>query len=77
MTKARFTWKDAITILAFILMATGWLTTRGTLIAKQALLEDQVDRNRIELETYDLSLIDYKLQEMNKKLDRITVLLEN
>jgi hypothetical protein len=43
---------------------------------KIALLQDQVMRNQSELETHDLGLIEYKLNEMDHKLDKITNLLE-
>ncbi len=74
--KNKFTWKDAIVILGFLIMAAGWLTTRGNLIAENALLKNQVQRNTQELERYDLGLIDYQLKEIKQSLDELKVLIK-
>ena len=45
-------------------------------IVDSALTRSQVQRNTKELETYNLSVLSYKMDEMDKKLDKITLLLE-
>jgi len=46
-------------------------------IVDSALTRSQVERNTKELETYNLSVLSYKMDEMDEKLDKITTLLEN
>lgn len=75
-TKPKFTWKDGLYIAAFVIMAAGYLNSRGNLIAEQALQKDQVDRNTTTLETYNLSILSYKMELMDKKLDEITELVK-
>ena len=45
-------------------------------IVDSALTRSQVQRNTKELETYNLSVLSYKMDEMDEKLDKITILLE-
>ena len=73
--KSKFTWKDGITIILFLIAVVGYLNLNGR-IAEQALQKDQVERNTRTLETYKLPILSYKMDEMDKKLDKITVLLE-
>ena len=73
---SKFTWKDGLYVIAFIIMTAGWLNTRGNLIAEQALQKDQVDRNTNILETYNIPIIAYKMDEMDKKLDEVLELLK-
>ena len=69
----KLTLKDAIYLVTFI-VSMG--ITIITFASKFALLQDQVNRNKAELENHDLGLIEYKLTEMDHKLDKITTLLE-
>lgn len=71
--KTKLTWRDAIYLLTIII---SFGITIGTFSNKYTLLQDQVNRNRVELETHDLGLIEYQLKEMDHKLDKITELLE-
>jgi len=71
--RTKLTWRDAIYLLTIILSVG---ITVITFSNKYTLLQDQVDRNQMELETHDLGLIEYQLEEMDKKLDKITDLLE-
>ena len=57
-------------------MAVGFLNSRSNIIAKQALQSDQVNRNTLVLETYNLPVFDYKLSEIDEKLDNMTLMLE-
>ncbi len=75
-TKPKFTWKDGLYIAAFIIMTAGYLNSRGNLIAEQALQKDQVERNTTTLETYNLSVLSYKMELMDKKLDDIYELVK-
>ena len=74
--KQKFTWKDGLYIIAFIIMVAGYLNSRGNLIAEQALQKDQVDRNTAVLTTYNLPILAYKMDEMDKKLDEVLDLLK-
>ena len=59
---------------------TVWVTIALIIIGSivdSALTRSQVDRNTKELETYNLSVLSYKMDEMDEKLDKITILLEN
>ena len=76
MTNNKFTWKDGLYIIAFLIMASGFLNSRSNLIAEQALQEDQLKRNTQVLETYNIPIIAYKMDEMDKKLNKILDLLE-
>lgn len=73
--KPKLTWRDGITIILFLIAALGYLNLNGR-IAKQALLEDQVERNTKVLETYNLSVLSYKMEQMDKKLDEIKELVK-
>ncbi len=74
--KQIFGWKDGLYIIAFIIMVAGYLNSRGNLIAEQALQKDQVDRNTAILTTYNLPILAYKMDEMDKKLDEVLDLLK-
>ena len=76
MTNNKFTWKDGLYIIGFLIMAVGFLNSRSKLIAEQALQEDQLKRNTQVLETYNIPIIAYKMDEMDKKLNKILDLLE-
>ena len=73
MTNNKFTLKDGIYIISF-LIAMG--TTIATFSSRIAVMEAEVKRNALVLDTYNLPVIDYQLGEMNKKLDNMTLLLE-
>jgi hypothetical protein len=45
-------------------------------IVDSALTRSQVQDNTLQLKTYNLSVISYKMDEMDKKLTHITDLLE-
>ena len=45
-------------------------------IVDSALTRSQVQDNTLQLDTYNLPVISYKMEEMDKKLDKITELLE-
>ena len=45
-------------------------------IVDSALTRSQVQDNTMQLDTYNLSVLSYKMDEMDKKLDKITGLLE-
>jgi hypothetical protein len=77
MNKAKEYISLIVAISAFLATLFGWVHERGRRVAKDALLEDQVSRNKIELESHNLDLIEYQLKEMDEKLDKITNLLEN
>jgi len=68
--------KDVAIIIGFIVtfgsVMIGWSNER----TKRALLEDQVNRNTKELETYDLKLITYRLDDIDESLDKILIILE-
>lgn len=71
--RTKLTWRDGVYVMTLV------ISLGITIIAfsnKYTLLQDQVNRNKVELETHDLGLIEYQLDEMDKKLDRITELLE-
>lgn len=74
--KPKFTWKDGLYIAAFIIMAAGYLNSRGNLIAEQALQKDQVDRNTAILTTYNLPILAYKMDVMDEKLNEVLELLK-
>ena len=76
MTNNKFTWKDGLYIIGFLIMTVGFLNSRSNLIAEQALQEDQLKRNTQVLETYNIPIIAYKMDEMDKKLNKILDLLE-
>jgi hypothetical protein len=69
----KLTWRDGIYIISLI-VSIGIVVI--TFSNKFTLLQDQVNRNQTELETHDLGLLEYKLNEMDQKLDKITELLE-
>ena len=73
MTNNKFTLKDGIYIISF-LVAMG--TTIATFSSRIAVMEAEVKRNALVLDTYNLPVIDYQLGEMNKKLDNIEILLQ-
>ncbi len=75
-TKPKFTWKDGLYIAAFIIMTAGYLNSRGNIIAEQALQKDQVERNTATLDKYNLSVLAYKMEQMDKKLDDIYELVK-
>jgi len=69
-TKFKLSWKDGITIILFFIAVMGYLNLSGR-ITRQALLEDQVNRNKTVLDTYNIPVLSYKMDEMDKKLDKI------
>jgi hypothetical protein len=72
-TKPKITIKDIIYIITLVIgIGSAWVNFS----VKIALIEAKVNRNTLVLETYNLSIIDYQLGEMNKKLDNMTELIE-
>jgi hypothetical protein len=71
-TKTKLTWRDVLYVLT-ILISMG--ITIITFSNKYTLLQDQVTRNKVELEQHNLDLIEYKLQEVDHKIDRVLELL--
>ncbi len=71
--------KDVITVVGFLIMViTFTLAQRGQAKAHDAemvLLKDQVERNTVELNENDLGLIVYKIEDLEKKVDRAIELL--
>jgi hypothetical protein len=56
-----------------------WVTIAVIIVSSivdSALTRSQVQRNTTQLDTYNLSVLDYKMDEMDKKLTHITELLE-
>jgi hypothetical protein len=56
-----------------------WVTIAAIIVSSivdSALTRSQVQDNTNQLETYNLSVLSYKMDEMDKKLDKITDLLE-
>ena len=74
-TKTKLSWKDGITIIMFFIAVFGYFNLNGR-IAEQTLQKDQVNRNTLMLETYNLPILSYKMDDMDGKLDKITDLLE-
>ena len=74
-TKTKLSWKDGISIILFLVAIFGYLNLNGR-IAEQTLQKDQVNRNTSMLETYNLPILSYKMDDMDGKLDKITDLLE-
>ena len=71
--KAKITARDIIYIITLVIgIGSAWVNFS----VKSALTEAKVARNTLVLDTYNLPVIDYQLGEMNKKLTRITELLE-
>ena len=80
--RPKFTWKDALTVVLFVvtvfsfsvaMVAQSKSNKEHNRIqnAEMVLLKDQLRRNTILLESYNLPLIDYRLNEMDGKLDAI------
>ena len=61
--------KDAIPLIVGIIVI-------GGLIGSQAVINSKVNRNTDTLDTYNLPVMDYRMGEMDKKLDKILVILE-
>ena len=61
--------KDVIQLLVGLALIIG-------IIAKFALMQDQVQRNTKQLDKYSLEIISYRLDDMDEKLDDILKLLE-
>lgn len=74
--KPKFTWKDGIYVILFIIAAMGYWDINGK-VAEQALQADQVERNTVTLETYNLPVLSYKMDDMIGKIDKLTILLED
>jgi len=74
-TKTKLSWKDGISIILFLVAIFGYFNLNGR-IAEQTLQKDQVNRNTLMLETYNLPILSYKMDDMDGKLDKITDLLE-
>lgn len=70
--RAKLTWRDAIYIIS-IVIAFG--ANMMILSNRYTLLQDQVSRNKNDLEKHNLDLIEYKLEQVDKKVDRILNLL--
>jgi len=69
--------KDIAILVGFILTIGTVLITWSNERTKRALLEDQVKRNTEILTNYDLKLIDYRLNEIDDKLNQVLILLTN
>ena len=61
--------RDVISVIVgFILIA--------TFIGSQAVINSKVNRNTDTLDRYNLHTMDYRMNEMDKKLDKILTILE-
>ena len=54
----------------------GWNNTSNKSAAENALLRADVDRLKTEWAQYDFGVFEYQLNEMDEKLDKITLLIE-
>ena len=63
------------TILLIVTLI-GWNNTSNKSAAENALLKADVDRLKTEWAQYDFGVFEYQLNEMDEKLDRITLLIE-
>jgi len=63
------------TILLIVTLL-GWNNTSNKSAAESALLRADVDRLKTEWAQYDFGVFEYQLNEMDEKLDRITILIE-
>ena len=72
-------WKDNLAIIVSVIVligsTLGWVHEHGKRAAADALLNDQVQRNKRSLEAHNLELIEYRLEKVDEKVDRILVLL--
>lgn len=64
-----------VAILAIVAAIGGWASNRSASITGDALLNDQVQRNTHELESHDLDVIEYKLDEIKIDVKEIKELL--
>lgn len=67
--------KEIAIIVGFILLLGSNLITWSDARTKNALLEDQLNRNTEQLKKYSLEIISYRLNDMDEKLDDILDLL--
>ena len=61
--------KEVISIIIGIIVI-------GGLIGSQAVINFKVNRNTNTLDTYNLHTMDYRMEEMDKKLNKILDILE-
>jgi len=68
----------AVAGFAILLVVTliGWNNTSNKSAAESALLRADVDRLKVEWAKYDFGVFEYQLNEMDEKLDKITLLIE-
>ena len=73
-------WKDSLYILGFVVMLAvtllGWNKTSNESAAKDALQQSDIDRLKTEWGQYDFGVFEYKLDEMDEKLDKMITLVE-
>ena len=69
----KFTLKDGIYIISFLIAMGAMVSTFSSRIA---VMETEVERNALLLETYNLPVFDYQLGEIDNKLENLTDLLE-
>ena len=79
MQSKKLTVKDLVFIFSFLLtfgtLVASYATYRASTDARIQALELKSDQNRQELDDHNLDLFDYKLNEIEKKIDKIMVKL--
>ena len=82
MPNSRIPYKEIIAVVGFAITVTIFVVSMKSQAkdhaAEMVLLKDQVARNTKELDENDLSLLVYKIDDLDKKVDRaIELLLES
>lgn len=69
--------KDIAIVIGFVITFGSVMITWSNERTKRALLEDQVERNSEQLDKYNLEIINYRLNEIDNKLEQVLDLLAN
>jgi len=69
--------KDIAIVIGFVITFGSVMITWSNERTKRALLEDQVERNSEQLDKYNLEIINYRLDEIDNKLEQVLDLLAN
>lgn len=66
----KLSFRDIVSIIVSLIVI-------GSFIGAQAVTNSKVNKNTETLEKYNLQLMEYRLNEMDEKLDRIIDILED